>query len=126
MILKSAAFHKNRLHYEDPDTCINHLHISWQFPILKNRMQTTATEITSTLTTLRDYIRWASSQFTQAQVSFGQGTVAALDEAVALVLHTLHQPYNLSEAYFDCVLTLTERQAVFDIVKTQRSVSPLL
>ena len=79
-------------------------------------MQTSATEIISTLTTLRDYVRWASSEFTRAQISFGQGTVSALDEAAALVLHTLRQPYNLSEAYFDCVLTLTERQAVFDIV----------
>ena len=79
-------------------------------------MQTSATEIISTLTTLRDYVRWASSEFTRAQISFGQGTVSALDEAVGLVLHTLHQPYNLSENYFDCVLTLSERQAVLDIV----------
>ena len=79
-------------------------------------MQTPLSEVLTTLTTLRDYIRWASSRFTQAQVSFGQGTVAAIDEAAALVLHTVYQPYNLSEAYFDTVLTLTERQAVFDIV----------
>ena len=79
-------------------------------------MQTPASEIISTLSTLRDYIRWASSRFTQAQISFGQGTVAALYEAAALVLYTVHQPYNLSEDYFDCVLTLAERQAVFDIV----------
>ena len=79
-------------------------------------MQTPASEIVSTLTTLRDYIRWASSRFTHAKLSFGQGTVAALDEAVALVLYTVHQPYNLSENYFDCVLTLAERQAVIDII----------
>jgi ribosomal protein L3 glutamine methyltransferase len=79
-------------------------------------MQIPFSEVLTTLTTLRDYIRWASSRFTQAQISFGQGTVAALDEAAALVLHAVYQPYNLSEAYFDSVLTLTERQAVFDIV----------
>jgi ribosomal protein L3 glutamine methyltransferase len=79
-------------------------------------MQTPSSEVLTTLTTLRDYIRWASSRFTEAQISFGQGTVAALDEAAALVLHTVFQPYNLSEAYFGTVLTVTERQAVFDIV----------
>ena len=82
-------------------------------------MQTPATEIISTLTTLRDYMRWAASRFTHAKLSFGQGTVAALDEAVALVLYAVHQPYNLSENYFDCVLTLSERQAVFDIVNNK-------
>ena len=79
-------------------------------------MQTPSSEVLTTLTTLRDYIRWASSRFTEAQISFGQGTVAALDEAAALVLHTVFQPYNLSEAYFGTVLTVTERQAGFDIV----------
>ncbi|MEI8208018.1 MAG: 50S ribosomal protein L3 N(5)-glutamine methyltransferase [Methylococcales bacterium] len=79
-------------------------------------MQTPPSDVLTILTTLRDYMRWASSRFAQAQLSFGQGTVAALDEAAALVLHAVYQPYNLSEAYFDTVLTLTERQAVFDMV----------
>ena len=79
-------------------------------------MQTTPFEVLNALSTLRDYIRWGASQFTQAGVSFGHGTVTALDEAAALVLHTVYQPYNLSEAYLDTVLTMTERQAVFDII----------
>ena len=79
-------------------------------------MQTTPSEVINTLSTLRDYIRWAASRFTQAKVSFGHGTVAALDEAAALVLHTVYQPYNLAEAYLDTVLTMNERQAVIDIV----------
>jgi len=79
-------------------------------------MQTTSPEILTTLSTLRDYIRWAASRFTQAKVSFGHGTVTALDEAAALVLHTLFQPYNLAEAYLDSVLTMNERQAVINII----------
>jgi ribosomal protein L3 glutamine methyltransferase len=79
-------------------------------------MQTTPSEVLTTLSTLRDYIRWAASRFTQAQVSFGHGTVTALDEAAALVLPTLYQPYNLAEAYLDTVLTMNERQAVVDII----------
>ena len=79
-------------------------------------MQTTHTDVLTTLSTLRDYIRWAASRFTQAGISFGHGTVTALDEAAALVLHTVYQPYNLAEAYLDTVLTMTERQAVLAII----------
>ncbi|MDD5268919.1 MAG: 50S ribosomal protein L3 N(5)-glutamine methyltransferase [Methylococcales bacterium] len=79
-------------------------------------MQPTPVEVLTTLSTLRDYIRWAASRFTQAKVSFGHGTVTALDEAAALVLHTVYQPYNLAEAYLDTVLTINERQAVIDII----------
>jgi len=79
-------------------------------------MQTTPPEVLTTLKTLRDYIRWSASRFTEHQVSFGHGTVAALDEAAALVLHTVHQPYNLAEAYLDTVLTLDERQSVIDMI----------
>ena len=64
-------------------------------------MQTTLPDVLTTLFTLRDYIRWAASRFTQARISFGHGTVTALDEAAALVLHTVYQPYNLAEAYLD-------------------------
>ena len=79
-------------------------------------MQPTPVEVLTTLSTLRDYIRWAASRFAQAKVSFGHGTVTALDEAAALVLHTVYQPYNLAEAYLDTVLTTNERQAVIDII----------
>jgi len=79
-------------------------------------MQTSPLEVLTTLSTIRDYIRWAASRFTQAEISFGHGTVAALDEAAALILHTVYQPYNLSETYFDTVLTMTERLAVVEIV----------
>ncbi|MCX7103370.1 MAG: 50S ribosomal protein L3 N(5)-glutamine methyltransferase [Methylobacter sp.] len=79
-------------------------------------MKTTSSEILTTLTTLRDYIRWAASRFTEAEVSFGHGTTTALDEAAALVLHTLHQPYNLSDTYLQSKLTLKERQEVIDMI----------
>jgi ribosomal protein L3 glutamine methyltransferase len=79
-------------------------------------MNTTPSEVLTTLSTIRDYIRWAASRFTEAKVSFGHGTASALDEAAALVLHTVHQPYNLSDAYLQSVLTLEERQAVIDMI----------
>jgi len=70
----------------------------------------------TTLTTLRDYMRWASSRFTAEKLSFGQGTTTALDEAVALVLYAINQPYHLSASFFDCVLTFEERKAIFDLI----------
>lgn len=79
-------------------------------------MQSTPSEVLTTLSTLRDYIRWAASRFTEARLSFGHGTVTALDEAAALILHTLYQPYDLAESYLDTVLTLDERQHVIDII----------
>jgi ribosomal protein L3 glutamine methyltransferase len=79
-------------------------------------MEIKPSEVLTTLSTLRDYIRWAASRFTEAGVSFGQGTMTALDEAVALVLHTVYQPYDLAETYFDAVLTIAERNSIIDVV----------
>jgi ribosomal protein L3 glutamine methyltransferase len=81
-------------------------------------MQTASSsnEVLNTLTTIRDYIRWAASRFTQAQLHFGHGTVTALDEAAAMVLHTIHQPYDLADNYLDAVLTINERQAIINII----------
>jgi ribosomal protein L3 glutamine methyltransferase len=76
----------------------------------------TTSDVLTTLFTIRDYIRWAASQFTEAQVCFGHGTANALDEAAAIVLHTIHQPYNLAEFYLAAVLTPAERTAIVDIV----------
>jgi ribosomal protein L3 glutamine methyltransferase len=80
-------------------------------------MKNTPPDISTTLSSIRDYIRWAASQFTEAKICFGHGTETALDEAAALVLHTVHQPYNLSEFYLASVLTPSERLAIIDIVQ---------
>lgn len=75
-------------------------------------MNTPSSEVITSLTTLRDYIRWGASRFAETKLTFGHGSATALDEAAALVLHTLHLPYNLSEFYFQSNLTLEERQAI--------------
>ena len=46
----------------------------------------------------------------------GHGTLTPLDEAAAIVLHTLHQPYDLADAYLDAILTLSERRAVLSLI----------
>ena len=72
-------------------------------------------EIADDLVTLRDLIRWGTSQFNAAQLSFAQGMPTAIDEAVYLCLSALHLPPDFSAEYFDCVLTMDERLHVLSM-----------
>ncbi|MFA5983169.1 MAG: 50S ribosomal protein L3 N(5)-glutamine methyltransferase [Methylococcaceae bacterium] len=78
-------------------------------------MMTMPADVINTLSTMRDYIRWGASCFKAEKLYFGHGTATALDEAVALVLYSLHLPYDLSERYFDTVLTKPERATIIDL-----------
>ncbi|HLF96386.1 MAG TPA: 50S ribosomal protein L3 N(5)-glutamine methyltransferase [Methylococcaceae bacterium] len=69
------------------------------------------------LQTVRDWIRWGASRFTQAGLFFGHGTATAVDEAAALVLHTVHLPYDLPFTYFDAVLLPEERSRIFALIE---------
>ena len=79
-------------------------------------MQQTLLDSVPTLVTVRDFIRWAASRFSEAKLFHGHGTATALDDAAALVLHSLHLPYNLSESYFSAHLTDDERHIIVDLV----------
>jgi len=68
------------------------------------------TQSGSELHTLRDYIRWAVSRFTEAKLYFGHGTDNAWDEARYLVLGALHLPFETADKYLDCRLQDDERQ----------------
>lgn len=72
-------------------------------------------EIANDLVTLRDLIRWGTSQFNAAGLNFVQGMPTAIDEAVYLCLSALHLPPDFSVEYFDCVLTMDERLHVLDL-----------
>ncbi|MBT8437271.1 MAG: 50S ribosomal protein L3 N(5)-glutamine methyltransferase, partial [Gammaproteobacteria bacterium] len=69
------------------------------------------------LTTIRDFIRWGSSEFLRHELTFGHGFVSAFDEARYLVLHALALPYDWPDEYLDTVLTLPEREQVIDILQ---------
>lgn len=71
-------------------------------------------EIAIDLVTLRDLIRWGTSQFNAAELSFVQGMPTAIDEAAYLCLSALHLPPDFSADYFDCVLTMEERLQVLE------------
>ncbi len=72
-------------------------------------------EIANDLITLRDLIRWGTSQFNAADLCFAQGMPTAIDEAVYLCLSALHLPPDFSVDYFDCVLTMEERLNVLNL-----------
>ncbi|MDC9727900.1 MAG: 50S ribosomal protein L3 N(5)-glutamine methyltransferase [Methyloprofundus sp.] len=70
-----------------------------------------------TLETIRDYIRWGASQFSKAELFHGHGTATAIDDAAALVLHSLHLPYDLAECYFSSRLTQAEREKIAALIQ---------
>ena len=78
-------------------------------------------ETLQVLTTIRDFIRWGSSEFLRNELSFGHGFVDAFDESRYLILHALALPYDWPDAYFDAVLTLSERQQVITILQLRIS-----
>jgi ribosomal protein L3 glutamine methyltransferase len=71
------------------------------------------------LETLRDWLRFAVSRFNQAGLSFGHGTANAYDEAVYLLLHTLHLPLDRLEPFLDAKLAGAERSEL-NAVLTRR------
>lgn len=68
------------------------------------------------LTTIRDFIRWGSSEFLRNELTFGHGFASAFDEARYLILHALALPYDWPDDYLDTVLTPPEREQVIDIL----------
>ena len=69
------------------------------------------------LTSVRDLLRFAVSQFVEQKLFFGHGSANAYDEAVYLILHTLHLPLDHLEPFLDAKLTGAERDAVLGIVE---------
>lgn len=69
------------------------------------------------LHTVRDYLRYASSQFAAAPVFFGHGTDNVWDEAVHLVMRTLYLPLENNTLFLDARLTRDERQLVLERIR---------
>ncbi len=69
------------------------------------------------LETLRDLLRFAVSRFEEAGLFFGHGSDNAWDEAVYIVLHTLHLPIDNLTPFIDARLTSNERAAVLAVIE---------
>lgn len=73
------------------------------------------TDAIENLNTLRDFIRWGASRFTEAGLYFGHGTDNPFDEALRLTLHALYLPPDLPPAYLDANLTADEKARVHEL-----------
>ncbi|HTK00344.1 MAG TPA: 50S ribosomal protein L3 N(5)-glutamine methyltransferase [Bordetella sp.] len=81
------------------------------------------------LLTIRDLIRYGVSRLNAGQVSFGHGSDNAWDEAVYLVLHTLHLPLDMLDPFLDAHVLSEEREqvlAVLDRRISERMPAPYL
>lgn len=68
------------------------------------------------LQTIRDFIRFATSRFHEEGLYYGHGTDNAWDEAVALILHTLHLPHNIDRSVLDANLTQEEKNKLLKLI----------
>lgn len=66
-------------------------------------------EAQETLITIRDMIRWAVSQFNKENLVYGHGTDNSWDEAVNLILSSVHLPPDIDVNVLDANLTPSER-----------------
>ncbi|MBW7924699.1 MAG: 50S ribosomal protein L3 N(5)-glutamine methyltransferase [Burkholderiaceae bacterium] len=76
-----------------------------------------AAEAVRELRTLRDLLRWAVSRFEAAQLAYGHGTDNAWDEAVSLLLYSLHLPPDRLDPHLDARLARREREAAVALVE---------
>nr|WP_298414751.1 50S ribosomal protein L3 N(5)-glutamine methyltransferase [uncultured Halomonas sp.] len=87
-------------------------------------------QLAAELITLRDYLRWATSEFHISRIHFGHGTESAWDEAVALVLGGLHLPWDVDPSVLDARLLESERKRLVELVRrrieTRRPLAYLL
>ncbi|WP_018387023.1 50S ribosomal protein L3 N(5)-glutamine methyltransferase [Ancylobacter sp. FA202] len=69
------------------------------------------------LRTVRDFVRYGVSRFTEARLAFGHGTSEALDEAAFMVLEGLHLPVDELSPWLDARLTMEERARLADLIE---------
>lgn len=66
------------------------------------------------LKTVRDFLRYASSRFAASDLFYGHGTDNLWDEAVQLVMRTLHLPLENNTLFLDANLTWDERHLILE------------
>lgn len=76
-------------------------------------------QLADELITLRDCLRWATSEFHAQRLHFGHGTVSAWDEAVALTLGALHLPWDVDPSVLDARLLGIERRRIVALVRAR-------
>lgn len=69
------------------------------------------------LKTVRDWIRWSATSFARGNLFFGHGTDNAWDEAVALVMWVIQQPFDRLEWVLDARLVESEKFQLAKLVE---------
>lgn len=70
----------------------------------------------SELHSIQDLLRWTISRFAEANIWYGHGTDNPWDEAIQLVLPSLHLPLDMPEEMRQARLTLYERRLIVERV----------
>ena len=76
----------------------------------------TTNQITTELHTIRDWLRYAVSQFEASDIFYGHGTDNAYDEAVWLIMSALHLPMDTLNNFLDARLTTSERSKLANFI----------
>lgn len=71
----------------------------------------------SQLSTIRDFLRWALSEFRAAKVVHGHGTSSATDEAAFLILESLSLPVDDINPWLDARLLDSEKHKLADLIR---------
>lgn len=77
----------------------------------------TTSSLVQELQTLRDFARWALTNFNLNHLYYGHGTDNAWDEALHLVLGSLHLPWDTDERLLDARLTQLEREKLIKLIQ---------
>ncbi len=77
----------------------------------------TTQQTPSELVSIRDWVRYAVSQFEASDIFYGHGTDNAYDEAVWLVMSALHLPMDTLDNFFDARLTSAERSKLAGFIE---------
>ena len=76
----------------------------------------TTNQINTELHTIRDWLRYAVSQFEASDIFYGHGTDNAYDEAVWLIMSALHLPMDTLNNFLDARLTASERSKLASFI----------
>ncbi len=71
------------------------------------------------LVSVRDFVRFAVTQFERAQLHYGHGTDNAYDEAMALVLQWLRLPFDQAGVWLDARLVERERMELIAAIRSR-------
>ena len=76
-----------------------------------------ASTLSMELSTIRDWIRYAVSQFEVSDIFYGHGADNSYDEAIWLIMSGLHLPMDTLENFLDANITSTERDHLANLIE---------